>query len=70
MKNKGIEMNRWGYFLTKSSYYGRNDIIATCIAETRFEAEHYFKEWDLEVNDCSEVRILTKNKEDEKRLDN
>ena len=70
MKNKGVEMNRWGYFLTKSSYYGRNDIIATCIAETRFEAEHYFSEFDLEVNACSEVRMLNQNKEDEKRLDN
>ena len=64
-KNKGIEMNRWGFFLTKSSYYGRNEIIATCIAATRFRAEHYFKEWDLVVDACSEVRILNQNKHDE-----
>jgi len=62
MKKKGVEMNRWGFFLiidyTKSPQYGRNDIIATCIAKTRFEAEHYFSEFDLEVGVHSEVRML------------
>ena len=65
MKNKGIEMNRWGFFLTGSSHYDRNEIIASCIAATRFEAECYFEEMDLEVDDFSEVRILTKKKQDE-----
>ena len=34
---KGIEIHRWGYYLKT----GPNKLIATCLANTLYEAESY-----------------------------
>ena len=39
---KGIEMHRWGYYIRKNS-----KLIATCVANTLYEAESYFEEIGL-----------------------
>ena len=57
MSKKGIETHRWGYYIK-----GDNKLIATCLANTFYEAEAYFEDAELICDNHVEIRIETKNK--------
>lgn len=52
-RKHGIETHRWG-FIEKST----NNIIATCIATTYWEAVSHFENEDLLVDNLYTVKIL------------
>ena len=52
---KGIEIHQWGFYRKAD-----NQIIATCIAQTYFEAISYFEEIYLNIDLLYEIRIINK----------
>ena len=60
MRKKGIETHRWGYYIKAD-----NKLIATCLANTFYEAETYFEDVELICDKYVEIRIVNQNKEDE-----
>jgi len=57
---KGIEIHRWGYYLKT----GPNKLIATCVANTLYEAESYFEDIELIVDSYVEIKIINQNKDE------
>ena len=58
---KGIEIHRWGYYIKKDG-----KLIATCVANTLYEAESYFEDIELIVDSYVEIKIINQNKDDDK----
>jgi len=52
---QGIETHRWGFYRI-----GDNQLIATCIAQTYYEAVSYFEEICLGIDSMYEIRIMNK----------
>jgi hypothetical protein len=59
---KGIEIHRWGYYIKKDG-----KLIATCVANTLYEAESYFEEIELIVDSHVEIKIINQNKDEMER---
>jgi hypothetical protein len=50
---KGIQTHTWGYYKSLDQ-----TLIATCIADTLFEAESYFEDVDLEEDPMYYIEII------------
>ena len=50
---KGIETHKWGYFRISD-----NKLIATCIADTYWEAISYFEDENMLIDALYEVKII------------
>jgi len=60
MNKKGIETHRWGYYIKAD-----NKLIATCLANTFYEAEAYFEDAELIYEDeYVEIRIVNQNNDE------
>ena len=57
--SKGIEIHRWGYYIKKD-----DKLIATCLANTLYEAESYFEDIELIVDSYVEIKIINQNKDE------
>ena len=62
MNKKGIETHRWGYYIKAD-----NKLIATCLANTFYEAEAYFEDVELICDEYVEIRMINQNKDGEIR---
>ena len=51
----GIETNQWGFYRVKDG-----TLIATCIAQTYYEATTYFEDVELVLDESYIIRIINK----------